>query len=69
MEKLAESLEEYGFITCFKGILVNFRYISLIKEDTIVLSDGNIVPLSRRKAGETKKQYLDLMQKKSSIIF
>jgi two-component system LytT family response regulator len=69
MEKIEEELEGYGFIPCYKGILVNFRYISLIKDDTIILTDGSVVPLSRRKASETKKIYLALMQKKSSIIF
>jgi DNA-binding LytR/AlgR family response regulator len=69
MEKITSDLEAYGFITCYKGILVNYRYISVIRDDDIVLTTGKTIPMSRRKAAETKEKYLDLMRSKSNFIF
>jgi|LAHS01.1.fsa_nt_gb two-component system, LytTR family, response regulator LytT len=69
MEKIASDLEDYGFIPCYKGIVVNYRYIARLEDDVIILNDGSRVPLSRRKGPETKKRYLELMKSHSGLIF
>jgi two-component system, LytTR family, response regulator LytT len=69
MEKIAADLEEYGFLSCYKGIVVNYRYIARIEEDVILLNDGSRVPLSRRKASELKKHYLELVKAHSGLIY
>lgn len=69
MGDLERELIPHGFLRVHKGYLVNYRYIRLIKEKELLLTDGRQIPISRRKLQETKARYLDLMQKKGSILF
>lgn len=62
LQSIEEDFSKKGFLCCYKGILVNYRYIKVINEDTIILKDGTKLPLSRRKVNEVKSTYLELMQ-------
>lgn len=70
METLEEKLEPYSFLRVHKGYLVNFFYIKAIDSDnTLKLSDGEIIPVSRRKLSEVKKRFLELCDKNGVLLF
>jgi predicted phosphohydrolase len=66
---LALTLKDFGFMNVFKGYIINYKFISLIRDDDILLTTGDVIPMSRRKSAETKKEYLDLLKSKRSLIF
>lgn len=68
MEKLEEELSAQGFIRIHKGILVNYKYISKILVGEVEMTDGTLLPLSRRKATDIKHKYLDLLSDGGSLI-
>ena len=43
-----DSLEDYSFVTPYRGILVNMNHIHYINKDPLTLSSGMELPLSRR---------------------
>lgn len=50
-----EELKPYHFVSPHRGILLNLNFIHFLKEDTIILHDGTVLPLSRRKSRELHK--------------
>lgn len=68
MEKLEEDLGPKGFIRIHKGILVNYRFISRILVSDVELTDGEVLPLSRRKVTAIKARYLELLRGGGSVI-
>lgn len=70
MEILEKELSPLGFIRVHKGYLVNFLFIKSIESDnTLKLSDGEILPVSRRKIAEVKKTFLELCDKNGVLLF
>lgn len=69
LQSIEKEFLDNGFISSYKGILVNYRFIKVIKDDAIVLKDETIVPLSRRKTNEAKSRYMELMQDKLVSIY
>ena len=56
--QLEEMLTPYGYIYCpSKGILVNFHEVVSITEDTLTLSNGTALPVSRRKSKDVQAAY------------
>lgn len=51
-------LKDYRFFICNRGILVNLTKIKHVDKDTLVLLNGEKVPMSRNKIKETKSAYL-----------
>lgn len=68
LKELEEELAQDGFIRVHKGFLVNYDYIRLIEQDNILLTNGNRVPLSRRKLQEVKSRFLQLMQQNGAVL-
>lgn len=68
MQELEEELTGAGFIRVHKGFLVNYRFIRRIEDIEVVLTDGTEVPMSRRKAQETRSAYMELMQSGGSLV-
>lgn len=67
-ERVCGTMQEYedrygknGFIRIHKGYLVNFRSICSIHKLEVRLFDGNVLPLSRNRASETKKKLQEFM--------
>ena len=56
-------LANQGFIKPHRSYLVNYRYISRIEKDQIVLESGIILPLSRNRVAETRAQFISLKMK------
>ncbi|MGM9538877.1 MAG: LytR/AlgR family response regulator transcription factor [Candidatus Onthomonas sp.] len=69
MQELEEKLWPHGFLRIHKGYLVNYQFISQIEQTEVLLTNGESLPLSRRKLQEVKEAYLELMQSSSSLIF
>lgn len=63
MDKLELVMEPYGFMRIHKGYLVNYRHISRITYDRVILDDGTALPVGRSKASEIKSRFLLLMKK------
>lgn len=47
-----EQLRNHGFCRCHKSLLINFRYIQKIGQSDILMCNGEILPLSRRRRKE-----------------
>lgn len=48
-----------GFVACNKGTLVNLSAVARLEEGRLLMSNGEYLPLSRRRAAEVKKAYFD----------
>lgn len=68
LKELEDELAQDGFIRVHKGFLVNYNYIRLIEQDSVLLTSGERVPLSRRKLQEVKSRFLQLMQKNGAVL-
>lgn len=55
-----EQLPEY-FIQCHKSYIVNMNEISRLERNGICLEQDIVVPVSKSRYGETKKQYFRFM--------
>lgn len=49
------------FISCTKGMIVNLNEVSSLHSDYFVMSNGDRVPISRRKYQEIKQTYSDFL--------
>ena len=55
-----KELEEYGFVRCHQGFLVNLQHVQAVEENEARCSFGNRVPVSNRmhqRFLETLEQY------------
>ncbi len=68
MQELEEELSPYGFLRIHKGYLVNYRLIRRIGEDEVLLTDGQKLPVSRRKHQEVRETYMEWMQQEGSVM-
>ncbi len=59
LQRIEKEFEVYGFIRVHSGFLVNYRYIYSVDKTKVVLSNKDMVPLSRYRM-ETVKQKLQL---------
>lgn len=69
MTELEEELSGEGFIRIHKGYLVNYRYIQMIDAGEVVLTNGERLPVSRRKEREAKSRLLELVQANDRMVF
>lgn len=67
MQKLEDELLPKGFIRIHKGYLVNCDYIRLIQDGQVCLTNGESLPLSRRKVLEAKQQFLSYMRTRGAL--
>lgn len=54
-------LPHSDFITCTRGMIVNLNEVSCLNSDHFVMSNGEHVPISRRKYSEIKQTYSDFL--------
>lgn len=47
------------FVSCTKGIIVNLNHISRLNDDCFIMSNGVMIPISRRKYQSIKQLYSD----------
>lgn len=53
-----------GFYRTHKSFLVNFRYVSSIQKDKVILDNGEVVKLSRRKKNDFINKYYSYVRNK-----
>lgn len=58
---LEEKLQPYGFLRIHKSYLVNYRFIESYGQNTVILSGGVQLPVSKYRMKETKDAYLQLI--------
>ena len=51
-------------IPCAKGLMVNLYEVTRMETDTFFMSDGSMVPISRRKAKDVQSAYNDFLFRK-----
>lgn len=68
MQELEETLASSGFLRIHKGYLVNYKFIRRLENTEAVLTNGERIPLSRRRVQDIRSQYLELMQGGGSVI-
>ena len=66
MEKLEEELSPSGFVRIHKGYIVSCRYIRVIGQQDLTLTDGTVLPVSRRKAKEIRGAYMEFVRDRNS---
>lgn len=59
---LEEQLNGHGFIRIHKGYLVNSKYIFCVKNNVVMLDNGEELPLSKYRALEVKKNLMELLE-------
>lgn len=60
-------LSDKRFIECFRGIVVNMDYINRIENDDFVLTNGEILPISKRRKSTIKDIYFEYFLKKRGV--
>ncbi len=68
MADLEEALSPKGFLRIHKGYLVNYKFIRRLENTEAVLTNGERIPLSRRRVQEIRTRYLELMQDGRTVI-
>lgn len=68
MEFLEGQLSEHGFLRIHKSFLVNYQCIRKISDNKIVLTNGEEIPVSRRKVKSIREEYLRLMTKDEIVL-
>lgn len=54
----------YRFIRTHAGFLVNMKYVYSIENETVLLTTGRSIPLSRHRSKEVRKIFFDYMRNK-----
>ncbi len=68
MADLEEALSPKGFLRIHKGYLVNYKFIRRLENTEAVLTNGERIPLSRRRVQEIRTRFLVLMQDGRTVI-
>lgn len=58
---IQEQLRPYGFLLIHKSILVNWRAIYSINKNSILIENGDTLPVSKHRLADVKKQYQALL--------
>ena len=61
MDEKAAELTSKGFVRAHIGCLINMRYIARIMPQNIRLTDGTLLPLSRKYSKEVRRQFFEWM--------
>ena len=58
----------HGFLKPHRSFLVNYKYISVIEKDLILLDNGERIPLSRNRVTEIKRQFMQYINGGSHAV-
>ena len=53
-------LKQYGFLRPHRSFLVNYRYIFSIQKTSLILDNGQHIPLSRNRVDTVKEEFITL---------
>lgn len=57
-DAVGEVAESAQFVQPHKSFFVNMKYISSMRGDSIIMDDGKVVPIARRRFGDTQEKYI-----------
>lgn len=57
MNRYANLLNSKGFDFCHQSFLVNFKYVKNLEKDSVIMTEGDPVPISRGKGEEFRRNY------------
>ena len=60
-------LSDKRFIECFRGIIINMEHVDKIENDDFILTNGEIIPISKRKKSTIKDTYFEYFLKKRGV--
>lgn len=69
MGELEQNLVGEGFMRIHKGYLVNYRFIEVVGSGEVTMTNGEKLPVSRRKEGEARERLLEFIQNNDRIVF
>ena len=59
LNDLAKQVDSKLFARCHASYLVNFQYVKALGKGKLLLSDNNIIPISRNKLDETQEAFMN----------
>lgn len=62
--KIAETVDKNIFAQTHVSFLVNLEYVRSIRQAEVILSDGAILPISKRYQREIKERHLLFMERR-----
>ncbi len=63
LKDLQELLAPYGFLQPHRSFLVNFKYIDQIRKDTVLLTTGSSIPLSRGNRDGFEREFFSIIRR------
>lgn len=61
-----ELLNDSRFMECYRNLIVNMDYIQNYTEDSFLLKNGEVIPISRRKKQPVLNQYMQYFLRKGT---
>lgn len=68
MNIIEQQLHSFGFIRVHSGYLVNYKFFKRFEGLSVLLTNGDLIPISRRRLSEVKQQYMQLIFDDGTII-
>ena len=62
LDTIEEQLKKQDFVRCHQSFLVNAKKISSVKINELTLTNGEVIPVSKRRAKETNEAFLWAMR-------
>lgn len=62
LDVIEEQLKKQDFVRCHQSFLVNAKKITSVRVNDLTLTDGQIIPVSKRRAKETNEAFLWAMR-------
>lgn len=63
MTEIEEKMAPYGFGICYRGFMVNYGYVVKAKGDSLYLTNGEQIPLARKRAVPFKQELNDYIHR------
>ena len=67
LDSLESSLKKYGYVRTHRSYLVNCEYIYELKNDCVILMDGQKLTMSRGRIDEVKKSYQKIVRERGKL--
>ena len=66
IREMKKVLEKKGFVSPHQSFLVNLDYVDFVRDNSVVLKNGEKIPLSRKRKKEIKEKYINWCIKQMS---
>ena len=63
LESIYDRIKNYGFLFIHKSYMVNYRYIQVIKYDSVIMSDNAEFSISQSRRKQIREIYNGLEEK------